>query len=456
MSTRTETDSLGEVSLPEHALYQAQTQRALNNFSISGRTLPAPFYTALAQLKWACARVNGKDGKLEGSKARAIESVALDIVRGKHREALCVDVFQTGSGTSSNMNINEVIATLASRELGQQVHPNNHVNMSQSSNDVIPSALQLSLAARVADSLLPALVQCEHAIAHTASRLSQHIKTGRTHLMDAMPISLGDELLTFAVQLQDACAGIEGRLPPLLALPIGGSAIGTGINTAADFGERVCQQLNQQWGIKVTSAANKASRMAAQDVTVAMLGQLTVLATALMKIANDLRWMNSGPLAGLGEIRLVPVQPGSSIMPGKVNPVQLEAICMIAAKVMGLNQTSIIAGQSGSFQLNTMLPLLADVGLEAVLLLTRAAELLEQVVNGIEVNQEHIARTLSQNPILVTALNEHIGYDLAAKIAKVAYQSGRPILEVAEQMTDLGKEELTALLDPRHLARPHD
>lgn len=454
---RIESDSMGEVQVPKDALYGAQTQRAVNNFPISGRTMPPAFIRALAMLKAACAEANGELGELETPVAEAISNSAQAIVDGRYLDQFPVDVFQTGSGTSSNMNMNEVLATLASKALGSDVHPNDHINRGQSSNDVIPSALQVAVALEVRNTLLPALVHLSNTIETKAQDVEGIVKTGRTHLMDAMPITLSDELRNWQRQLDDNQERLVGALPRLLEIPLGGTAVGTGINAHKEMAPRAARQLFRIAGMEFIACSDPGSRMAAQDVSVEMSGHLRTLAVSLMKIANDLRWMNSGPLAGLAEIELQALQPGSSIMPGKVNPVIPEAVAMVCAEVMGRDVTAGIAGQSGNFQLNVMLPLLADSILTSVELLAHAMRsLADSAIESFNVNEERLAEALGRNPILVTALNATIGYDKAAAIAKQAYKEGRHIADVVREQTDLSESDIADLLDPTKLARPQD
>lgn len=454
---RTESDSMGEIQVPKDALYGAQTQRAVENFPMSGRPMPASFIRALAMLKAACAEANGELGELDVDTASAISGSAQAIIEGSHLDQFPVDVFQTGSGTSSNMNMNEVLATLASKALGHAVHPNDQVNRGQSSNDVIPSALQIAVALEIRNTLLPALNHLSKVIEFKAKSVEGIVKTGRTHLMDAMPITLSDELTNWQRQLDDNQERFMSALPRLLELPLGGTAVGTGINAHAEMAPRAARQLFRIAGMEFLACKQPGSRMASQDVSVEMSGHLRTLAVSLMKIANDLRWMNSGPLAGLAEIELEALQPGSSIMPGKVNPVIPEAVAMVCAEVMGRDVTAGIAGQSGNFQLNVMLPLMADSILTSIELLTNAMRLLaDSAIEGFSVNEDRLAEALGRNPILVTALNAKIGYDKAAAIAKQAYKEGRPIADVVREQTDLSDDEITRLLDPTKLARPRD
>ena len=450
---RIEHDSMGELQVPSDALWGAQTQRAVQNFPISGRPMPRGFIRALGLLKAAAAEVNAGFGLLTDAQAASIRKSALAVAQGDHDAEFPIDVFQTGSGTSSNMNANEVIATLASRARGR-IHPNDHVNLGQSSNDVIPSAIRVSAQLAVVEHLLPALVHLRRTIERRARSLDRITKTGRTHLMDAMPLTFGQEFGAWAAQLQSAQDRIDDTLKRLRRLPIGGTAIGTGINADPRFGKAMARALSKLSGSRFESAGNKFEGLAAQDDAVELSGQLNALAVALMKIGNDLRWMNSGPLAGLGEIELPALQPGSSIMPGKVNPVIPEALCMVCAQVMGQHATVSIAGASGNFQLNVMLPLIASNLLDSIGLLANAMRLLaDSAIDGLKVRRDRVAAALDRNPILVTALNPIIGYEKAAAIAKRAYAEGRPILDVAAEDSGLPRNELKRLLDPALLAQ---
>jgi fumarate hydratase class II len=453
-SYRIERDSMGELQVPADALWGAQTQRAVQNFPISGLTLPRAFIAALGLVKQAAARANTRLGLLDPELARAIDAAASDVEKGRYDAQFPLDVFQTGSGTSTNMNANEVIASLATRRLGRAVHPNDHVNMSQSSNDVIPTAIHVSAAVTVRRELVPALEHLRDVLRLKEREVGAIVKTGRTHLMDAMPVTLGQELSGWRTQIENGLERLAAVEPRLLALAQGGTAVGTGINAHPEFGARFCEELANLGGLAFTPAANYFEALASQDTAVELSGQLKVIAVSLMKIANDLRWMNSGPLAGLGEIALPALQPGSSIMPGKVNPVIPEATAMVAAQVIGNDTTITIAGQSGNFQLNVMLPVIAYNLLESIRLLANACRALaDRAIAGFKVNEDRLAAALDRNPILVTALNPVIGYEKGAAIAKQAYAQGRPIREVAAKMTDLSPEELARLLDPADLAR---
>ena len=451
---RIEHDSMGELQVPQDALWGAQTQRAVDNFPISGLTMPRQFIAALGLVKWAAAGANAELGLLKSDVAVAVQKAALEVADGRHDAHFPIDVFQTGSGTSSNMNANEVIAHLATGKLGSDVHPNDHVNMSQSSNDVIPTCVHVSAAIAIHQQLLPALEHLGGVLEAKADEVRDIVKTGRTHLMDAMPVTLGQELDGWRSQIEHAGERIRGSLKRLVRLAQGGTAVGTGINAHPNFGEKVAVLLSEQSGVKFAPAASKFEALSSQDAAVEMSGQLRVLAVSLTKIANDLRWMNSGPLAGIGEIELPALQPGSSIMPGKVNPVIPEAVAMVCAQVVGNDATIAMGGQSGNFQLNVMLPVVAYNLLQSIELLANAATCLaDKAIRGFTVNEENINRALGRNPILVTALNPVIGYELGAAVAKKAYAEGRPVKEVAKQMTELTDEELDRLLDPAALTK---
>ncbi|MBA2777664.1 class II fumarate hydratase [Billgrantia kenyensis] len=450
---RIERDSMGELRVPSTALYGAQTQRAVENFPVSGQPMPAAFIHAIARIKLAAAKVNQELGLLDDKRSEAIMAAAREIVDGKHDEQFPVDVFQTGSGTSSNMNVNEVVAHLASRE-GLSIGPNDHVNMGQSSNDVIPTAIHLSAALEVTANLRPALVRLREIIDERAVELDRVVKTGRTHLMDAMPLRMGQELAGWSSQVGQAIERIDGAMARLSRLAQGGTAVGTGINAHPEFAARMARELSEQTGLALVPNDSFFASLGSQDAAVELSGQLKGLACVIMKIANDLRWMNSGPLAGLGEIELEALQPGSSIMPGKVNPVIPESAAQAAAQVIGLDTAITVAGQSGNFQLNVMLPLIANNLLTSITLMANTACLLgERAIATFQVREDQVAEPLARNPILVTALNGVIGYDAAAAIAKQAYQAGRPIIDVAVEQTDLGREELERLLDPARLTR---
>jgi fumarate hydratase class II len=451
---RVERDSMGELRVPEDAAWGAQTQRAVDNFPISGLTMPRPFVAALGLIKWAAAEVNRDLGLLDAEIASAIQSAALEVAAGDHYEQFPIDVFQTGSGTSSNMNANEVIAHLASAKLGRAVHPNDHVNMSQSSNDVVPSAIHVSAAIGLTEDLLPSLKYLAEVIEKKALELKDVVKTGRTQLMDAMPVRLDQELGGWATQIRSDYQRVAGVLMRLSGLAQGGTAVGTGINAHPEFGVRVAAALASRTGIAFRPADSYFEALSSQDTAVELSGQLKTTAVSLMKIANDLRWMNSGPLAGLGEIALPALQPGSSIMPGKVNPVIPEAVAMVAAHVIGNDVTISVAGQAGNFQLNVMLPVVAHNLLESIRVLASASRVLaESAIAGFKVQEARLAEALERNPILVTALNPVIGYEKGAAVAKKAYAEGKPIIDVAAAETDLGRDELERLLDPAGLTQ---
>ena len=451
-TTRVERDSLGSLDVPAEALWGAQTQRAIENFPPSGLRMPRAFIEALALIKYAAAGANAELGDLPAAIAAAIQTAALKVAAGEYDDQFPVDVFQTGSGTSSNMNANEVIAALASRALGVAVHPNDQVNMSQSSNDVVPTAIHVSAALLLRRQLQPALEQLQKVLAERGAEFAGIVKTGRTHLMDAMPITLAQELGAWQSQIASCEARLGSVTPRLHALAQGGTAVGTGINARAQFGAVFARHLAKRSGIAFRPAENYFEALAGQDTAVELSGQLKVLSVSLMKIANDLRWMNSGPLAGLAEIALPALQAGSSIMPGKVNPVVAESVTMIAAQVIGNDSTITLAGQSGNFQLNVMLPVIAYNLLQSMeLLAIGCRNLADHAIAGFAVNRERIEDALARNPILVTALNPIIGYEKGVAIAKKAYREGRPILDVAAEMTDLSRAELQRLLDPKSL-----
>ncbi|MFK8028983.1 MAG: class II fumarate hydratase [Gammaproteobacteria bacterium] len=451
---RIEKDSMGELNVPSDAHWGAQTQRAVNNFPVSGLTVPRDFIRALGLIKGAAATVNGELGLLDAQLVSAIENTAAEVAGGGLDEHFPIDIFQTGSGTSSNMNANEVIANVATKAAGLQVHPNDHVNMGQSSNDVIPTAIHVSASLAIHERLLPALDYLEQAITAKAKELEGAIKTGRTHLMDAMPVSLGQELGGWAQQIRNARERLSDSLGRLHRLAQGGTAVGTGINAHPEFGARFAECVAKKTGVPFVTSPNYFESLSCQDTAVEVSGQLKALATAFMKIANDLRWMNSGPLAGIGEIALPSLQPGSSIMPGKVNPVIPEATCMVAAQIIGNDATITVAGQAGNFQLNVMLPVVAYNLLQSIDISANISRLLaDQAIAGFSVNHDNLKEALAKNPILVTALNPVIGYELGAATAKRAYKEGRPILDVALETTGLDLNELERLLDPAALTK---
>ena len=440
-------------SEPADVLYGEQTRLALRNFTISGQRFPRAFIQALGLIKACAAQVNGELGVLEQPRADAIRQAAEAVADGRHDEQFPLDVFQTGSGTSTNMNANEVIATLAGRDLGQAVHPNDDVNRGQSSNDVIPTAIHVSAALRLKD-LDSALATLSRSINMRAEEFADRVKTARTHLMDAVPMTLGQELSGWAA-LVDAdrqrLRDVEARL---LAIAQGGTAVGTGLNTHPGFAARFAAALSDRTGRAFRPAPNAFAAISAQNTVVELSGQLRVTATSLLKIATDIRWMNSGPTAGLGEVTLPAMQPGSSIMPGKVNPVIPEAVGMACVQVVGLDGAVAMAAQDNRFQLATMLPLMAYDLLQQLDLLTRGAESLRtEVIERLQADDDNLDRVIGRNPMLVTALAPHIGYDLAARIARAALEERRPIIDVARELADLDEATLTALLDPAAMAR---
>ncbi|PYE35357.1 fumarase class II [Idiomarina fontislapidosi] len=451
--TRIETDSMGQVEVPKNALYGAQTQRAVNNFPISGLTLPTDLIKAIARIKWSAAAANQQCADLDADKSSAIKAAAQQIIEGQHADQFPIDVFQTGSGTSSNMNVNEVIAHIAQQQ-GVDVHPNDDVNRSQSSNDTIPTAIQIASVMSVEQQLQPALKHLIDTIRNKAVELRDVVKTGRTHLMDAMPLTMAQELNAWAGQLELTAQQLPQLCEHSRVLPQGGTAIGTGINAPDKFADLFAQSLSEQTGLAFKASRNPFTGIAGQELNVQLHGQLNTLATTLLKVSNDLRWMNSGPLAGLGEIQLTPLQPGSSIMPGKVNPVIPEAVAMVAAQINGNHTTITTAAQQGNFQLNVMLPVIGYNLMQSIELLTQSCQVLaDKAIAGFEVNHDNLEKALAKNPILVTALNPVIGYSKAAEIAKRAYKEKRPIIDVADEMTDMSREELSKLLNPKDLTQ---
>ena len=451
--TRVVKDSMGELEIDADALFGAQTQRAINNFPVSGQKMPKAFIESLLLVKRVAAQVNKDLGLLDVDMSDAISDVCRRLIESDDLMShFPVDVFQTGSGTSSNMNANEVIATLASEQLGKTVGANDHVNFGQSSNDVIPTTIHVSAAKLLHERLLPSLDHLIQCIDDKSDSVSSFYKTGRTHLMDAMPVRMDQTLQSWAGQLRICISGLEGVSPGVRKLAQGGTAVGTGVNTHPDFSEKFAAKLSEQTGIEFTSGENFSSLMGAQDPSVSLSGQLKTIAVALMKIANDLRWMNSGPLGGLGEISLEALQPGSSIMPGKVNPVIPESVAMVAAQVIGNDVAITVGGQSGNFELNVMLPMIGSNLVSSINLLSNSSVLLaDNAIKTFEVNEQRLSEALHLNPILVTSLNPVIGYAKAADIAKKAYKEGRPIIDVALEETELSREELEKALDPQRL-----
>ncbi|WP_249999674.1 aspartate ammonia-lyase [Actinoplanes sp. M2I2] len=451
---------MGEVRVPADALWRAQTQRAVENFPISGRGLEPTHIKALAQIKGAAAQVNAALGVLDDDLAQAIAKAAAHVADGGYDDQFPIDVFQTGSGTSSNMNANEVIATLAARELGRPVHPNDHVNASQSSNDVFPSSIHLAATEAVTSDLIPALEHLGAALLAKSGEWSEVVKSGRTHLMDATPVTLGQEFSGYARQVANGIERLTATLPRLAELPLGGTAVGTGVNTPPGFAPAVIERLRQSTGLPVTEARDHFEAQGARDALVEASGQLKVIAVGLYKIVNDIRWMGSGPRAGLRELRLPDLQPGSSIMPGKVNPVVPEAVRQVCAQVIGNDTTVSFAGSQGDFELNVMLPVMARNLLESIRLLANAARLLaDRCVAGLEPNVE-VARAYAEgSPSIVTPLNRYLGYDEAAAIAKAALASDRTIREVVVERGHLEKgtlteQQLDEALDVLRMTRP--
>ncbi|MEZ5499745.1 MAG: class II fumarate hydratase [Steroidobacteraceae bacterium] len=451
---RSEHDSLGSVEIPADALWGPQTQRAVGNFQISGLRMPPEFIRALALIKRAAAHCNADLGLLDRDRAGAIAEAAHQVASGGHDEQFPVDVFQTGSGTSTNMNVNEVIARLAGAHTPLPVHPNDHVNLCQSSNDVIPTAIHLASLDGLRGQLAPACMALVESCLARESDIGEIAKTGRTHLMDAMPLTLGQEISGWRGLVENALQRLDAVQARLLEVPLGGTAVGTGVNAHAQFADHCCALLATETGFRLTPSSNRFAIMSGMDAAVDLSSQLRQLALALHKIANDLRWMNSGPNAGLAEIRLPALQPGSSIMPGKINPVIPEAVMMACTQVVGLDLACAMAGQSGNFQLNTMLPLIAHNLLSCIRLLTGAARsLARDAIAGFAPDAEHIAQPLAANPVLVTALVPLIGYEKAAAIAQRAFAEHRSIAEVAAQMSGIEPKRLARLLDPLRLTR---
>lgn len=456
-STRIVQDSMGEMSVPVDALYGAQTQRAINNFPISGQTMPESFIRALLLIKSSAAKANEQVGELSPEMSDAIQQAVKQLLDSSSLMShFPVDVYQTGSGTSTNMNANEVLATLATQLFAhnktQSIGANDHINFGQSSNDVIPTTLHVSAAISLHEGLLPSLKHLESAIRAKSKDVHHHVKTGRTHLMDAMPVRLSQTLDAWADQIEMNIERLQAIQPQLHSLALGGTAVGTGINAHPDFSKHFNDILSDMTGIDFKPAKNYFTHIGSQDIAVAVSGQLKTCAVSMMKISNDLRWMNSGPLAGLGEIELQALQPGSSIMPGKVNPVIPEAAAMVSAQVIGNDTTITIAGQSGNFELNVMLPLIAKNLLDSINAMSNVSHLLaDKAIATFTVNEPKLKEALSRNPILVTALNPIIGYEKAAIIAKKAYAEQRPVIDVACEETDLSREKLQELLDPARL-----
>ncbi|MEU0553290.1 class II fumarate hydratase [Dactylosporangium sp. NPDC006015] len=444
MEFRVEHDTMGEVRVPADALWRAQTQRAVENFPISGGRLESSHIKALAQIKGAAAAVNASLGVLPEGLAQAIVAAAADVASGVHDDQFPIDVFQTGSGTSSNMNANEVIATLASRLLGSPVHPNDHVNASQSSNDVFPTSIHIAAASALTSELVPALSVLSDALSDKSDSFASVVKAGRTHLMDATPVTLGQEFSGYAAQVRYGIDRVQSVLPRVCELPLGGTAVGTGINTPPSFSAAVIAALAGTTGLPLTEARNHFEAQGARDALVEASGQLRTIAVGLYKIANDIRWMGSGPRAGLRELRLPDLQPGSSIMPGKVNPVVPEAVRQVVAQVIGNDAAVAFAGSQGDFELNVMLPVIARNLLESIRLLANAARLFAaRCVDGLEADEEVLHSYAAGSPSIVTPLNRYLGYDEAAAIAKEALATGHTIRDVVISRGHLDKGTLT-------------
>ncbi|MFC8896011.1 class II fumarate hydratase [Streptomyces cinereoruber] len=459
---RIEHDSMGEVRVPSHAKWRAQTQRAVENFPVSGQRLERAHIEALARIKAAAAKVNAGLGVIDEDRAEAIASAAEEVAEGRWDAHFPVDVFQTGSGTSSNMNTNEVIATLATERLpeGREVHPNDHVNASQSSNDVFPSSIHIAATGAVTRDLVPALEHLAAALERKSAEFAKVVKSGRTHLMDATPVTLGQEFGGYAAQVRYGIERLRAALPRLAELPLGGTAVGTGINTPAGFSAAVIAEVARTTGLPLTEARDHFEAQGARDGLVETSGQLRTIAVSLTKIANDLRWMASGPRTGLAEINLPDLQPGSSIMPGKVNPVIPEAVLMVAAQVTGNDTTVAVAGAAGNFELNVMLPVMAKNLLESVRLLANASRLLaDRTVDGITANAERAREYAESSPSVVTPLNKYIGYEEAAKVAKRSLAERKTIREVVlesgyVERGDLTVEQLDGALDVLRMTHP--
>ncbi len=456
---RIEHDSMGEIEVPQDALWRAQTQRAVENFPISGSTLEAEHVKAIAQVKAAAAKVNAELGVISAEQADAIRSAAAEVIEGRHLDQFPIDVFQTGSGTSSNMNMNEVLASLAKRA-GVDVHPNDHVNASQSSNDTFPTSIHVAATSSAVQLLEPALEHLAATLEAKAAEFADTVKSGRTHLMDATPVMLGQELGGYAAAMRLGVERLRSTLPRLAELPLGGTAVGTGINTPAGFAAKVIAELAEATGLPFTEARNHFEAQGSRDALVELSGQLRTVAVGLTKICNDLRWMASGPRTGLAEINLPDLQPGSSIMPGKVNPVLPEATLMVCAQVIGNDTTVTVAGASGSFELNVMMPVLARNVLESVRLLSTSSRLLaDRCVAGITANVERMRTYAESSPSVVTPLNRYIGYENAAKVAKKALAEEKTIREVVLELGfvengDLTGEQLDAALDVAAMTHP--
>jgi fumarate hydratase class II len=449
MEYRMEHDTMGEVRVPKDALYRAQTQRAVENFPISGSGLEPEQIIALARIKKAAAIANAKLGILDAQISSSIQKAADQIIAGNHLDHFPVDVFQTGSGTSSNMNMNEVLATLATTELGSEVHPNDHVNMSQSSNDVFPTSVHVAVTSALINNLLPSLDYLAQSLEKKARAWKEVVKPGRTHLMDATPVTFGQEFAGYAAQIRYAVERVEAALPRVSEVPQGGTATGTGINTPKGFPQAIISSLVEQTGLPITEARDHFEAQGARDGLVEASGALKVLAVSLIKINNDIRWMGSGPNTGLGELQLPDLQPGSSIMPGKVNPVIPEAVLMVCAKVIGNDATITWAGASGSFELNVAIPVMGNALLESIRLLSNSMKVMaDKTIEGLEVNVDKAKALAESSPSIVTPLNKIIGYEAAAKIAKHAVANGITVKQATLDLGYVDGEKLTVeLLD---------
>jgi len=454
---RIEKDSMGEVKVPKDAYYGAQTQRAFENFDVSGIRFSSSFISALGRVKYSAAKVNSELGLIDDAVSKAIQEASKEIIENKFDEDFVLDIFQTGSGTSTNMNANEIISKRANelkQSTDENIHPNDHVNFGQSSNDVIPTTIRVAAAISVQQNLIPALKHLSEALHKKGGELKDVVKTGRTHLMDAMPITIEQEFGGYARQVDLGIERLESAMERLTELPQGGTAVGTGINTHKDFGKRFAREISEGTGIKFREADNHFEAQATVDAPVELSGQLKTIAVGLMKIGNDFRWMNSGPNSGIGELQLKALQPGSSIMPGKVNPVIEESLTMVCTQIIGNDAAVTIGGQAGNFELNVMLPVVAHNVLQSIEILGNAARnFADKSVSLLVARKEEIKKMVGKNPILVTALNPLIGYDKSAKIAKKAFSENRAVLDVAKEMTDLSEEELKNALDPINMTK---
>ena len=460
MATRTESDSMGEVIIPDEFLYGASTQRAVENFRVSDRRFDRRFIEALGLVKWACAKANAELGKLDKKAADLITVKALEIAEGKHDSHFILDIYQTGSGTSTNMNANEVIANLCSVALGakagsKKIHPNDQVNMGQSSNDVIPTTIHVGAALGITRGLIPALEVLQKSFERKTKEFQEIVKIGRTHLQDATPVTLGQEFSGYASQIAHGRERVQSSLDGLLELAIGGTAVGTGINTHPQFAKKVCAGLSEKTGLKFFEAKNHFEAQSAKDACVFASGALKTVAVSLMKIANDLRWLNSGPRCGIHEVDLPELQPGSSIMPGKVNPVIPESVMQISAQVQGNDVAVQIGAQQGNFELNVMMPVIAGNLFESIELLTNGCVMLaEKCIDGIKANRERCAELVEKSLALITNLNPVIGYDKAAALAKKAYKEGKTIRELLKKEKLLPEDQIEKLLDPKTMLEP--